>query len=130
MANKKTEITKTNRNKVKSLASKGRTWKQIAAETGIAERTLQRHCGEEFEEGKAKAGSFVVGKLWKLIEDGHPASIMFFLKTQQGWKETSKTEITGANGGPIEQIEMSKEMALDIKKALKREFSNGNGPTN
>jgi len=93
MANIKTEITKAQRNKVKKLAEKGCTWKQIASQVGVAERTLQRHCVDEFKQGKEIVGEFVVGKLMELIQNGHPASIMFYCKTQLGWKETNKPRL-------------------------------------
>ena len=34
---------------------------------------------------------------------GNTAAAIFYLKTQAGWKETTRQELTGADGGPIKQ---------------------------
>jgi hypothetical protein len=41
-------------------------------------------------------------KAVKMGLEGHPALLIFCLKSLCGWSETSKVELTGANGGPVE----------------------------
>lgn len=52
---------------------------------------------EEFkkkvEHIKERVGDIVEGKLMEKILQGNTASIMFYLKTQRHWKETSKVEV-------------------------------------
>jgi hypothetical protein len=65
----------------------------------ISRRTLDKAFREELRHGRARVKAFAVGKLFKLINADHPASIMFYLKTQCGFRETSVLE--GPRGGPI-----------------------------
>jgi hypothetical protein len=68
----------------------------------ISATTLERHFKHELANGRAQVRAYAVGKLFKLIQAEHPASIMFYLKTQCGWRETSVHEVGGLRGGPIQ----------------------------
>lgn len=80
---------------------------EIANALGISYSTLQsrKRENEEFKNaikrGKAKANVFVGGKLMEKIKSGDTASIIFYMKSRCGWKETSRSEITGADGGAV-----------------------------
>lgn len=71
---------------------------EIALALGVSYATLRRRKAEseQFEQaikrGKAKANIFVGGKLMQKIKAGDTASIIFYLKTRCGWKETQKIE--------------------------------------
>lgn len=72
----------------------------------IARLTLEKAFPDEIKNGRSKVRAFVVGKLYKLIEQEHPASIFFYLKTQCGWRETH--EVVGQGGGPLKaKLEVS-----------------------
>ena len=92
---------------VESLAANGLTQEQIAAALGISERTLRSRKGEiadfadAIKRGKAKGIALVTNKLMESIKGGNMTGMIFFLKTQAGWKETNVQEHTGANGDPI-----------------------------
>lgn len=81
---------------------------EIALALGVSYATLRRRKAEseQFEQaikrGKAKANIFVGGKLMQKIKDGDTASTIFYLKSRCGWRETNRTEITGAGGMAIE----------------------------
>ena len=89
---------------VESLAANGLTQEQIAAALGISESLLyqQKRENEEFaaaiKRGKAKGIALVTNKLMESIKGGNMTGMIFFLKTQAGWKETNLHEVTGANG--------------------------------
>lgn len=74
---------------------------EIANALGVSYSTLQsrKRENEEFKSaikrGKAKANVFVGGKLMEKIKSGDTASIIFYMKSRCGWKETSRSEITG-----------------------------------
>ena len=93
--------------KVESLAANGLTHEQIAAALGISERTLRSRKGEiadfadAIKRGKAKGIALVTNKLMESIKGGNMTGMIFFLKTQAGWKGTNLHEVTGANGDPI-----------------------------
>ena len=94
---------------VESLAANGLTQEQIAAALGISESTLHKRKQENTEftaaikRGKAKGIALVTNKLMESIKGGNMTAMIFFLKTQAGWKETNVQEHTGANGQPIQQ---------------------------
>ena len=93
---------------VESLAANGLTQEQIAAALGISESTLHKRKQENTEftaaikRGKAKGIALVTNKLMESIKGGNITGMIFFLKTQAGWKETNVQEHTGADGNPIQ----------------------------
>lgn len=93
--------------KVEQIAMRCDSKADIALALGISYATLNRRQkdSESFESaikrGQAKAKIFVTGKLMKLIEEGNPTAIIFWLKCN-GWRETNRTELTGADGKPIQ----------------------------
>jgi len=95
-------------NKVESLAANGLTQEQIACALGISESTLTKRKKENtdftdaIKRGKAKGIALVTNKLMESIKGGNMTGMIFFLKTQAGWKETNVQEHTGANGGAIQ----------------------------
>ena len=92
---------------VESLAANGLTDEQIASALGISRTTLsnRKRENEQFvqaiKRGKAKGIALVTNKLMESIKGGNMTGMIFFLKTQAGWKETNVQEHTGANGGAI-----------------------------
>lgn len=106
---------------VESLAANGLTDEQIASALGISRTTLsnRKRENEQFvlaiKRGKAKGIALVTNKLMESIKGGNITGMIFFLKTQAGWKETNVQEHTGANGKPL--IPSAKEMTTDELKA-------------
>lgn len=94
---------------------------QIALALGISYATLRRRKAdsEQFEQaikrGKAKANVFVGGKLMQKIKAGDTASIIFYMKTRCGWKETQKIE------ADVTQREKIPEGLPAIYAALKKQ---------
>lgn len=93
---------------VESLAANGLTQEQIAAALGISERTLRSRKGEiadfadAIKRGKAKGIALVTNKLMESIKAGNMTGMIFFLKTQAGWKETNVQEHTGKDGTALQ----------------------------
>ena len=94
--------------KVESLAANGLTDEQIASALGISRTTLanRKRENEQFvqaiKRGKAKGIALVTNKLMESIKGGNMTAMIFFLKTQAGWKETNVQEHTGANGTALQ----------------------------
>ena len=107
---------------VESLAANGLTDEQIASALGISRTTLsnRKRENEQFvqaiKRGKAKGIALVTNKLMESIKGGNMTGMIFFLKTQAGWKETNLHEVTGANGGAIQvnTTAMSAEEAYNL----------------
>jgi hypothetical protein len=68
------------------------TWKVGKAHAPISEETLRKYFDQEIKNGRDRTESFTVGQLFKLIKEGHPASIFFFLKTRCGWREVPRDD--------------------------------------
>lgn len=85
---------------VESLAAQGLTQEQIALALGISASTLDNRKRENVEfvdaikRGKAKGVAVVTNKLMESIKGGNMTGMIFFLKTQAGWKETQVVEAT------------------------------------
>lgn len=92
---------------VESLAAV-MTEEQIADFFGFSERTLRNRMTEDpkivaaYKKGKAKAIGMAGENLLKLVRKGNLGALCFFLKTQAGWRETTRQEVTGKDGAPLE----------------------------
>lgn len=86
--------------RLRNLAARGLNKVQIALCLGISRATLFNHLDndEAFEEayakGKAEGIAAVAARLLKAIEGGDTQAMMFYLRTQAGWKERSVIEVT------------------------------------
>jgi len=75
------------------------TQEQIADFMGISDRTLRRRMREDenvlsaYARGRAQAIATVAASLLKQAQSGELRAMEFYLKTQAGWKETSRHEI-------------------------------------
>lgn len=84
------------------------TKQQIADYFGICFNTFHKICqnqpevNEAYRRGKAMAVIDVAGSLIREAKNGNIQAAQFYLKTQAGWKETERREISGPDGGPIE----------------------------
>jgi len=80
---------------------------QIADYFGIGRRTFysimkrQPEVSARYKKGRAKAIGMVAHGLLADARAGNLTAKMFYLKTQAGWRETSRHEVTGANGGSM-----------------------------
>lgn len=100
--------------KVEQLASRGLTQQQIADALGISERSVRNYKAHfadfagAIKKGKARGIASVTSKLFEKIEGGDTTSILFFLKTQAGWKEASKIEHLVDDSVQVEQYDLEK----------------------
>jgi hypothetical protein len=88
---KKKVLTDEDREKIKRAAGLVSA-EDVAAIWGMSKTTLYKYCAKEIEEGKAGTRLFVAGKLLDAIKQGNIAAIIFYLKTQAGWREVSRIE--------------------------------------
>lgn len=89
--------------RVEALASNGLTQQQIADALGISERTLRdrksnsAEFAEAIKRGKAKGIAFVTNKLMEKVKAGNVTAMIFFLKSQAGWKEKQEIDLINSD---------------------------------
>lgn len=100
------EPTDEDRHLVRKLAGYGLTHDEISAviinpqtDKSLDDDTLRKHFPDELREGKAETRTKVARTAYQMAVSGEtPAMTMFWLKTQCGWRETDRHELTGADG--------------------------------
>jgi hypothetical protein len=99
-------LTTAQREKIETLASV-LSQDQIAAYLKMDANTFRAIMEREpdvfqaYKRGKASAIYDIAQSLIAKAREGDTASMIFFLKTQAGWRETDRLEVSGVNGGPI-----------------------------
>ena len=121
MPQKKIEI---DLKKVDRLAARGLSFEQIATALGISDKTLLKRrrenseVSEAIKRGKERGIAQVANKLFDQALAGNTTAMIFYLKTQAGWKETNRQELTGADGGAV-QVEEKVDLAgIPLEKLL------------
>lgn len=84
------------RKMVETMSGYGVPFAQISAliRDGIDEDTLNKHFKKELVQGKAKANSKVGQTLYQKATGGDTSAMIWWSKTQMGWKETQVQEHT------------------------------------
>jgi hypothetical protein len=93
---------------IRALIIAGITRNVISRIVDLDEKTIAKHYGPEVEDALSRAIANVSGKLYEKAMSGDNACMFFFLKTRAGWRETNRLEHTGANGAPIQMVDLSK----------------------
>jgi len=95
------------RHHIKVMKAAGFSDEACARAMGVSETVLKKRCAKELANGAQEVNAKVANKLFGKCMKGDTVSLLFWSKTRLGWRETNRTEHTGADGGPIvyEQIE-------------------------
>lgn len=80
------------RQTVQLHATVGTKQELIAQILGVDAKTLRKHYREELDISKAKANATIGGALFNKAKGGDTAAMIFWMKTQAGWKETNVVE--------------------------------------
>jgi DNA-binding XRE family transcriptional regulator len=105
MSRKPHEPSEAQRQLVQLHATIGTTQETIARVIGIDAKTLRLHYRDELDLSLAKANATIGGALFNKAKGGDTAAMIFWMKTQAGWKEKSVVEGSGPNGEHILRIE-------------------------
>lgn len=104
------------RNQIYTMSKYKLPHAKMAAILGITmimfDRALKKDIAarEKLETGKAHADFEVSKTAYEMaIDKKNPAFTMFYLKTQMGWRETQRYELSGPDGQPIETKEVGKK---------------------
>jgi hypothetical protein len=113
------------RRQVEAFVAYGATHDEIAGLVGCAPKTLRRHFRAELDRGDVQARMKVaeslmlqaVGAPAVYDEEGRElrkeqprvvAAGIFWMKTRARWRDTNHLELTGANGGPVQHVDLTK----------------------
>lgn len=81
----------------------GTTQETIARLIEIDEKTLRKHYRDELDLAKAKANATVGGRLYNKAIGGDTTAMIFWMKTQGGWREGQNIDHT-SGGKPIKSF--------------------------
>ena len=101
------EPTPETRRLVESSSGLGLPHESIAVLVGIDDKTLRKYYREELDIGKAKANGQIAKTLYQKALAGDTTSLIWWTKSQMRWSETVKQEVTGADGEPLQGIQVS-----------------------
>lgn len=96
------------------MASGDFTQEQIAAVLRVDHDTLVKHCREELGGGRQALNAKVSGALAKKALDGDLGAIVWYEKTRRGFRDTSRHELTGADGRPIQTVAGVVQITADM----------------
>ena len=95
------------RKMVESTSGLGLPHEQIAILVGIDDKTLRKYYRTELDTGKAKANGQIAKTLFSKAVAGDTTSLIWWTKSQMRWSETVKNEVTGADGEPLQGIQVT-----------------------
>ena len=129
-ANKNSHVpTDENREMVVMMSANGVKHKEQAQILGTNDNTLRQYYRRELDYGKTRANARVAGALFSKAMEGNVTAQIFWLKSQAGYREADRLELTGANGKSLVNLtdtDKEQRMLAVLQKAFKKEAkSNG-----
>jgi len=88
----------------------GTTQADIARVLDIDEKTLRKYYRDELDLAKAKANATIGGALFNQAKSGDTSAMIFWMKTQAGWRERKDLNHTSEDGS------MSPKPGIDTSK--------------
>ena len=121
MAREKWKPTDEQLKQIRTMAGLGLTVERIAIILGVSKATLDRAARRDpavrdaVEKGRETSGALLREWAYNSARKGNVAMQIFLLKTREGFRETERLELTGADGGPIVA---KKELSAEEAAAL------------
>lgn len=92
------EPTKATRDLVQLHTMVGTPQETIASIIGIDPKTLRKHYREELDLAKARANATIGGALFNKAKSGDTAAMIFWMKSQAGWREKQDVNVVSEDG--------------------------------
>lgn len=96
----------------------------IAAIFSMSKDTLERLAKKDdavraaIERGRAKASAMIWQGLYQQAITGNTTALIFWMKTQEGVRETDRLELTGKDGSPLSVTMLTPEKRKERLKQL------------
>jgi len=90
--------TEATRQTVQLHTTVGTTQADIARVLDIDEKTLRKYYRDELDLAKAKANATIGGALFNRAKSGDTSAMIFWMKTQAGWREKTDINHTSEDG--------------------------------
>ena len=116
------EPTRATRELVQLHTMVGTRQEAIASIIGVDPKTLRKYYRDELDQSKAKANATIGGALFNKAKSGDTTAMIFWMKTQAGWKETNVNEHTSPDGSMSPKSSTDPEVAAAIAKAMMKEI--------
>ena len=85
------------------MSGMGITHVQMGAILGVDPKTLRKYCRNELDCGEVEATLLVAKNLFnQATKENNTAAMIFWMKARAGWSEKTRTELSGPDGGPVE----------------------------
>ena len=108
------------RQRVLFLAANGLRPQQVAHFYDVPVETIKKTFAKEFAVGFDTVYSLISGQLVRKALDGDKICMIFWLKTRAGWRETTRNEVTGVDGGKVDLRGVSTQDLLAAVAATER----------
>lgn len=86
---------------VQAMAQYGVSQDAMEDILGISAETIRNLYDKQWRKGKSSANAKIAQSLYAKASDGDTACMMFWLKTQAGWRETNKVEVDAKVSGTL-----------------------------
>jgi hypothetical protein len=120
-------VTDVMRRTVRAMAGYGIKHSDICKVIGCHKEALYKYFREELDKAIVEANAQVAQSLFLRATKGEGKDAVtaqiFWLKCNAGWKETSRIEVTGKDGAPIENIHKLVNDPIEAARAYQRLMS-------
>ena len=98
----------------------GTTQADIARVLDIDEKTLRKYYRDELDLAKAEANATIGGALFKRAKSGDTTAMIFWMKTQAGWREKTDINHTSEDGSMTPQPSITAVDAIEAAKQYQK----------
>lgn len=96
------KVTEETQKMVENASGIGLPHEQIATLIGITDKTLRKRYRRQLDSGKAKANMQIGSTLYTEAKKGNPTLLIWWTKTQMGWKSQESVQLSTPPGQPLE----------------------------
>ena len=98
----------------------GTTQADIARVLNIDEKTLRKYYRDELDLAKAKANATIGGALFNQAKSGDTSAMIFWMKTQAGWRERKDINHTSDDGSMSPKPAITAVDAIEAAKQYQK----------